>query len=606
MNDVCKTKNILICPSCFGLILIHKIFVIFQQIYVSFTCSCGKHLKVILLEKFIQYFSYFPEEKFMKFALFKTERQDESQKIFHNDFLCGYSQESTKYCVDCHIGICNLCYNLHKFHRLFNYQEKVFLNKKSFHKFEKLGYNSYFSLKQISSCIKILSEISKVNVSEIEKYIKFNEDMNDTLFILFKLLLNTYKYLPCYVNYINLTHYCKFNQQIKFEKSKKNLSQKIINYLQSYFIIPLHSNIKFFSFQNEVKLGIIKKGKDYSFLKMYNKENDNENYKEKMYCVNDDILAAYYRGDVRGKMTVRGRIAFKKGGGKKYLNLSDKEYKKLKKSYIKYTIKNLKFLNNQKICVAYLGYLGFLIYNIDFEKNTVFLESIYHPLVDDVFIINDNYMLAIDTEGNSTLLKYENCKFEDIEVFEIEINYCVKMNETDFLFLTKNEIIKYTFIDNKLLKGDYINKDYDNYTFGESLSNGYAILNKEDTIEFVNINIQNENTISFKNDIFMKLCVVNENINKQIIYCQTVSYVIIINIKIYQIQSIYQTFQFKFYPLNPCTNTNALMKYFEQMNFSNKKISIAFDMNGWKDIIQLSYDKILIISANGLFYYQII
>ena len=96
----------------------------------------------------------------------------------------------------------------------------------------------------------------------------------------------------------------------------------------------------------------------------------------------------------------------------------------------------------------------------------------------------------------------------------------------------------------------------------------------------------------------MEVC--SENIDTNRLYCQTGANVIIINRKTFQIESIYDTFHFLFYPL---TNTkyDLMSSYFEKINYNTSKLSNCMLLRGYNDIFQISNHIFLIATPINYF-----
>ena len=122
------------------------------------------------------------------------------------------------------------------------------------------------------------------------------------------------------------------------------------------------------------------------------------------------------------------------------------------------------------------------------------------------------------------------------------------------------------------------------------------------------LNIEDENDIKsiacFENDAFYNLNYCYENLSTKIIYCQTGTQIILFNSKTLQIQSIYNTFHFKFSPLVN-TKRDLMTTLFEKINFDTKKISKLFLTSEYKDIYQISEHILLVMTPKHLYWYEI-
>lgn len=259
----CFNKDILICKKCNQFICIKDLYFNNNQIYIHFFCLNEKRILNYPLKLFIQNYSISYQSNSNR--VIPLSKQNEPIG-FDKLAVCQCNGEKTKYCIECKMGICDLCSYLHKFHKLFYYQNNIFLNKKQFHKIEKYCYQAYKSLEQFNASIKeiLLSQQFKISTKKtdlIYDYINSNNKYNEILFTLFKLLLNSFKLRPNYVNYLNLAFFSQFNQPLKLSRNTKSIySHKFLQYLIHYFksnlLISIHSTEKFFSFQKELNLYI--------------------------------------------------------------------------------------------------------------------------------------------------------------------------------------------------------------------------------------------------------------------------------------------------------------------------------------------------------------
>lgn len=99
----------------------------------------------------------------------------------------------------------------------------------------------------------------------------------------------------------------------------------------------------------------------------------------------------------------------------------------------------------------------------------------------------------------------------------------------------------------------------------------------------------------------MEVC--SENIDTNRLYCHTGAYVIIINRKTFQIESIYDTFHFLFYPLT-YTKYDLMSPSFEKINYNTSKLSNCMLLSGYNDIFQISNHIFLIATPSQLFCYK--
>ena len=104
--------------------------------------------------------------------------------------------------------------------------------------------------------------LNKDDLNIIDEYIKYNDKINDSLYLLFRIVLNTFKISRNLTNYLNLSYFGYFNNPFNFPKyykgmyrkyNKLNLLQSFINHCKSIFLIPIHTNNIHFSFVKELK-----------------------------------------------------------------------------------------------------------------------------------------------------------------------------------------------------------------------------------------------------------------------------------------------------------------------------------------------------------------
>ena len=138
--------------------------------------------------------------------------------------------------------------------------------------------------------------------------------------------------------------------------------------------------------------------------------------------------------------------------------------------------------------------------------------------------------------------------------------------------------------------------------FGYQMSNGLLLLNRVDNILFVNNNLNCVSTI--KNKILFRIEIGSENIEKKKFYCQTESNVIIINTQTLQIESIYKTSFFYFYPLSN-TKYDLMSSFFEKISYNTSKLSDLMLFHERKELFQISNNLLFVSTPNHFFCYTI-
>ena len=271
MEYLFNSHAILICRKCLYFIMIKGIIKNFKYLYVVYKCNCTKKINKVLLEKFIIYF----QEDYLNGTSKKLSINNLMSKLYirtiKKEFFCKCKKIPFKYCVECKKFVCGECLTKHYSHKKFTYNYKEFLNKKNFHKLEKYGHQSYITLKNCNSTIKsfLMKKVDKINsnIRSFIDYIEYNEQINDLLYALFKLLMNNFKFFPNISNYINLSYFSYFNLPFDFEPycNKEvlngNLIKILIHYLKSNFLISIKSDKKYFSLNEKYQI----KRKEYFF-----------------------------------------------------------------------------------------------------------------------------------------------------------------------------------------------------------------------------------------------------------------------------------------------------------------------------------------------------
>lgn len=146
-------------------------------------------------------------------------------------------------------------------------------------------------------------------------------------------------------------------------------------------------------------------------------------------------------------------------------------------------------------------------------------------------------------------------------------------------------------------------KELGNCTFCFRISDNEALINRENQVFILKINKTIEEVKKvFVDDIFNNLS--RCSFNKNIIYCQTGTYIILINFETLQIESVYKTFHFLFYQLDN-VKQDLMGSFFKFINYNSKVLSSHMNLRGYKDIFQISPNHFLVSTPKTLYWYTI-
>lgn len=349
-------------------------------------------------------------------------------------------------------------------------------------------------------------------------------------------------------------------------KKQFNLIELFIQYCKSNFLIPISSNYKFFSFEKENK---------FTYKK------SSESYYDFIWACR--AIKEYSKGEMIDEI--------KEDYKKKAFNLL---------SQMK--VEKIILLDDSKLLLQFCHYMNVGIYTFDI-KNHVFSFN-YLILTDrapkQIVKIENSSLILISAYRKAERLVIKDKTYEKYNLTFYKCLFCIELNNQRLLMLTTTGLLYINLKQSKEYPFDI--ERYAKYTFGFKLSNNLILINKENIvlIESLEYFDRKKNFASFSNEIFKAIKCCTENIQKQILYCQTGNYITIISTKTFQIQSIYKTFHFLFYPLSYSKN-DLISTFFQNVNYSTTKISNLLLLKGYKDIFQIS-DYILLVSSDKHFY----
>ena len=593
----------LYCQICCRNFTIKKIYYDINSPYIEYRCHCFSQFKKLGLSNFVLNNFCNNRNKNISRNNYYSVLENNNWKIIKcihdenmNYYNCDCNGPKTKFCIDCRKFICVSCKDAHSYHSTFYYEQDIHINRRHLHNLEKFCYISYFYLKKLNEDVKSkLRTIIKKKTKDLEKldeYIINNDKITDSLFALFKLLVNNFKISHTLNNYMNLSHFFKFNPTFKFEiykdKLKKHhLVQLLLHYFRANYLIPICSNYKLFSLIKEIKFANKKncdpKNIDINLYSKFSIWVNQENFKKvKRGEILDSKSYDYFRNNKKGIIH----------------NLS-----------LPLRIMKVWPLQNKKLAIQFWNHDSLAIYTFDISKNVFFL----------------NYMIKIE-EGVRQLIQQVNSKILVLDlcgyIREITLNdknyenksllhgcsYCVVLEHPKFLLMNSEGL---TLLENGF---EHLNEkssdlQFTHYTFGYRLSNELVLICGDGTIQMLQIKfalIKYIFTIkyTFRNKIFKNLCVCFENVKNKLLYCQTGTHIITINLLTMQINSVYNTTHFLFYPLENESST-LMFSFFEKNNFDSKKLSKLMILDGYKDIFQISEKNYLVSTPEHFYWYSI-
>ena len=422
--------------------------------------------------------------------------------------------------------------------------------------------------------------IKTKEINIIDEYINYNNKINDYLYSLFKILLNTFKVTRTLTNYLNLSHFSYFtkpfeisiNNKKDYKKYKKcNILHLFYEYCQFKFFIPIHSNHKHFSLVKEIKLNGQRYEKLVAHRNLRNLEDFNKGYL---------VRHSTFKEIVYSEKSLSYPLMF-----------------------IPSRVSRVCLLNDQRLAIVFSYTYSICVYSFDIKLNVFSLNLTinYQSEICYFFQRKDSLIVVIDMENNLFGLKVYQNWYEQVFTYKDIICY-VELDYPKVLLLGVNGIYLKKWDEH--YKDETLNYNNSLYycRFGYQMSNGLLLLNKVDNILFVNNNLNCVSTI--KNKILYRIEIGSENIEKKKFYCQKESNVIIINTQTLQIESIYKTSFFYFYPIFN-TKYDLMSSFFEKINYNTSKLSDLMLFHEPKELFQISNNLLFVSTPNQFFCYTI-
>ena len=614
-SQLCSDK-ILICSECKSFILIKKISLNFTNVYILYQCKCNDKFKWMTLNKCLQNKIYSFKHLIIKNNYFYILEKNTWQKL-NNNYQCFTDINTEKeyncncinfhklyYCIDCQKIICNECIKSHNYHRLFNYEQDIHMSNKKVNQLAKYCYNSYIKLKQCNATAKSkIKEIKKKNINKkkrksndidvymqyhnqiknidiIDDYINYNNKINDSLYELFQLLINTFKAARTFQNYLNLSHFANCNIPFQFElfeieryknEPKIDLIQLFIYYCKSNFLIPIQSRQKCFSFMKELAFHI-------RLIVRIPKRNESKALILKKMTINI------------GEKTKEKKTIFRKHF--KHKNL---------------TITHLIPFDNDLLVIEFVSPIIVSVVSFNVNKKSISFKyriTGREGLFRNIIKFSNSILIGMNRIIEVMLIKENN--YETIATYTC-CNYCIKLSDQRALLLSHFGfylVEKVTESSEKILIDDN-DLEFDS---GFGLSNGLVLLHKKMRLRLIKIiewlKTSVKVIVSFKNPLFTELITCSENEDKKLLFCQNKTHIIIVNLTTNKIQSIYETCNFLFYPLNH-TKDELMTTLFNDYNYDNKKLLKLMLFGENKTIFQISPNYFIISTAKTVYWYQL-
>lgn len=591
--------SILFCLRCSQLIRIKSISVLHKTVQVVIKCECHSNYNRILLQDLINNYCY----SFSDLAV----RGNHINILYNNNWIKINLNNNSKnkiechcknqhdncylYCKDCEHFVCDQCNQSHSFHNLFLYRQGVFLSKKNLNKLEKYCYHSYTEIKKTNDKAKsIFKNLLKSNSQYfdiIADKIRYNDEINKSLFNLFHLIRNTFKMVQTLPNYLNLSIFSYYNKPCELPiitkkdyRKRKMFIENFIKQCESNFLIPIISNYKTFELVKELKLygkrhydvisGKLVKFNSLQIFKLKSKE------KKK-----------YLRGEILDSKLQYSSI--------------EKERQNLENTISPLRVKKIIVLDDHRLAIQYCYICTIGIYSFNIKKQN-FSFKFAIEFSDDIELsikFRDSKLGIIENKNRLWIVKINQKDYEK-QICEItSIKYCIELNSsTILLFNGAGMYIVENGLEN-INHNDRI-EYFANCTFCFRISDNEALINRGNEVFILKINKTIEVMTVFFAQIFNNLSICS--MNKKIIYCQTGTHIILINFETLQIVSVYQTFHFLFYQLD-YPKQDLMESFFKFINYDTKKLSSHMKLRGYKDIFQIAPNLFLVSTPKSLYWY---
>ena len=433
-----RKRSIATCANCISFIVFESFLIYKDDILIKCKCDCIIRAQYTTISSFLKKIFIMPRVNLSKknnnLKYYIKNNNWHKILLSSSDTLkkcsCINNNDIKQFCINCRIFICNNCSIKHHYHNLFKYEKDIYINNNDLHKLEKYAYQSYIKFKQCNTTAKskLMKILNKDDLNIIDEYIKYNDKINNSLYLLFRIVLNTFKISRNLTSYLNLSYFGYFNNPFNFPKyykgmyrkyNKLNLLQSFINHCKSIFLIPIHTNNIHFSFVKELKYirnlnrpWIVRNIVD-SYTIVY------DYWKEESEFRNDDM---YYNNQLNDKPLFYYR----------YLKTAPPR------------IEKIILLDDQSLIFFYKNQKILIYCNFNNKKKTFnckFITSSY-PLI-EVIKLNGSLVFAINSLGMESFIHLHRKYYQ---TFNIDMKYCVEIEYPKLLFISTK--IRINTIDN--------------------------------------------------------------------------------------------------------------------------------------------------------------
>ena len=187
------------------------------------------------------------------------------------------------YCNDCLKGVCENCFEEHKFHYYIKLNENLCFSNDEIKKFENL-------IQECKNIIKYYEKKVNLCIKELNKILKFFKNNNEIQIKLCENLLNVYKNSVenNIINYDiikNINNVFNFNlKEIRFERFKKNNVFSLNRTIEKIFEFKDKNLLKYH------KINLISRTQINKLLKNYNNEINKNDYETKHLYKNNNTF----------------------------------------------------------------------------------------------------------------------------------------------------------------------------------------------------------------------------------------------------------------------------------------------------------------------------